>query len=152
MRPADPAEDLELLERARSLVDVDQLLDFGPWWYAPLLATMIGGLTLFGHDIDDLGNVAAGVAAVAAAAVVAIHDYRRRKVRLRRSARGLAFLGLITALCWLLIAAWGTALSSLGYDRFVPGYAFLAWTLTSIALLVIRNGSQMIRRHQPTLR
>ena len=44
----DPAADLALLGRARRSVDVDQALDFGPAWYAPLLALMVAGLSLAG--------------------------------------------------------------------------------------------------------
>lgn len=150
-RPIDPAADLDLLDRARSVVDLDQMLDFGPWWYAPLLATMIGGLTLFGQDVSGVTNVAAGVVALLAAIIVAAHDHRRRPVRLRGSARGVGFLGLIIVLCWVIIAAWGTAISSLGYERFVPGYAALAWILTSMALLGIRLGFRAVRRRRSAL-
>ena len=44
-------------------------------------------------------------------------------------------IGAITLICLALIAAWGTAISSLGDERFVPGYAVLALTtLTPNAL------------------
>ncbi len=149
----DPAADLDLLDRARSVVEVDQVLDFGPWWYAPLLATMIGGLTLFGHDVTGFGTAtAAGVVALLAGGILAVHDYRRRSVRLRRSARGAGFLGLFVLVAWLIIGAWGTAVSSLGYERFVPGYAVLAWMLTTAALLGIRAGLQVIRSRRRALR
>ena len=88
----DPAADLELLDRAKSTVPIDEFLDFGPWWYAPLLATLIGGLSLFGADVDSGWNLAAGVVAVAAGGVVAIHDFKRRAVRSRPSKMGVGLL------------------------------------------------------------
>jgi hypothetical protein len=148
----DPASDLDLLDRAQSTVDVDQVLDFGPWWYAPLLATMIGGLTLFGQATSRWLSIVAGLAAVTAGVVLSVHDYRRRKVRLRRSMRSAVFIGLIVVITWLLIAAWGTAISSLGAERFVPGPAVAAWALTTIALLGVRRGFESIRRRRPPLR
>lgn len=150
--PIDPAADLDLLDRAQSVVDVDQILDFGPWWYAPLLAALIGGLTLFGQDVGGIANVAAGVVGVAAGIIVAIHDHRRRAVRLRGSARSAGLLAVIVVLFLVLIGSWGTAVSSLGYERFVPGYAVLAWLLTSMTLLGVRAGFHALRRRRPVLR
>ena len=141
----DPAADLELLNRARLLVDDDQFLDFGPAWYAPALATVVAGLSLFGRAFDDYWNIAAGLAALGAGAAVSLHDYRRRAVRQRASKRGAVFVGLIVLTCWAIAAAWGTATSTIGYDRFVPGFAVLGWLLTTALLLVIRAGLSNIR-------
>lgn len=151
-QPIDAAADLELLDRAKSVVHVDQFLDFGPWWYAPLLATTVGGVVLFGQAFTNFfWNGVVGVVAVAAGCVVSVHDYRRRTVRSRRSTRGVAFVGLIVLLCWLIIAAWGTAISSLGYERFVPGYAAVGWVLTSLVLLGVRVVLLAIRRQRTPL-
>lgn len=148
----NPAADLDLLERARSTVPIDEFLDFGPWWYAPLLATLIGGLSLFGADVDNGWSIAAGVVAVAAGGVVAVHDHRRRTVRSRPSKRGVGFLALTLLIMWVIIAAWGTAQSSLGIERFVPVYAALAWVLTSLVLLAIQQALLAIRRRRAPLR
>lgn len=149
-RNVDPATDLELLDRAQHLIEVDQILDFGPWWYAPLLATLIGGLSLFGQDTTDATNVAAGVVAIGAAVVMSIHDHRRRGVRHRSSVtgKGIATVGLSVFIGLAFVASWGTAVSTLGYDRFFPGYAALGWVLTTLALLGIRAWAQTIRRRR----
>lgn len=147
----DAASDLQILNRAKSATEVDQFLDFGPWWYAPLLAITVGGLVLFGQAFDNLWNVVVGGAAVAAGCVVSIHDYRRRAVRLRPTTRSAALTGLVIVICWAIIAAWGTAISSLGYERFVPGYAALGWLATSLVFLGIRQGLMAIRRRRVPL-
>lgn len=151
-RSIDPAADLDLLERSRSVIAVDQWLDLGPWWYAPLLATVTAGLTLYYQETNATENRVLGFLALVAGAIIAVHDYRRRSVRLRatprRAAIELATIVLISVPCLLLVAAWGTAVSSLGYERFVPGYAILAWTLTSVGLLGIRAGVHAIRRQR----
>lgn len=149
--PVDAAADLELLDRAKSRVDIDQFLDFGPWWYAPLLATVLGGFSLFGQDFSNLWNILFAVAGLAAGCAVSIHDFRRRAVRLRPTRRSAAFVVFIVVISWMMVAAWGTAISSLGYERFVPGYAALAWGLTSAAFLGIRAALMAIRRQRAPL-
>lgn len=44
--PIDPLAQLSLLDRSRRAVEYEAFLNFGPWWYAPLFATMIGASTL----------------------------------------------------------------------------------------------------------
>ncbi|MEL7158973.1 MAG: hypothetical protein AAFN30_20600 [Actinomycetota bacterium] len=154
--PADPAtrtpsDDLALLERAASVVNTDQYLDFGPWWYAPMLATSIGGLSLFGPAVDGDWKAVTALVAVGAGAVVSVHDYRRRTVRLRPSIRGAVYVTGMVVLIWMLVATWGTALSALGWERFVPGYAIAAWVLTSLLLLGVRATLLRARRRQPPL-
>ena len=127
------------------------MLDFGPWWYAPLLAMMIGGLILFPEAPNDLHVVAWGSIAAIAGGTITIHDHRRRSVRLRPSVRSAALLGLMAVICWALVAAWGTAISSIGYESFVPVYALLGWLLTTAVLLGIRAGLLALRRRRPTL-
>lgn len=152
-RSVDPAADLALLGRAKSVAHLDQFLDFGPWWYAPMLATTIGGLMLFGQAVGNLfWNGAIGLVAVMAGALVTVHDYRRRAVRSGPSTRGAGFLGLIVVLCWLIIAAWGTVISSLGYERFFPGYAVGGWALTTLVFLGVRAILLAIRSRRAPLR
>lgn len=137
------------------MVDLDAALDFGPWWYAPLLATSIGGLTIFGRDVVDVTNIAIGGLALVALAVVAVHDHRRRKVRLPMGqglGRSAVLHGLIVIVVLVLTGAWGTAISSVGYDRFVPFYAALGWALTTAVLLGIRVLFTVLRRRRRVLR
>jgi len=147
-RTVDPAADLELLARARSEADIDQFLDFGPWWYAPLLATMIGGLTLFGRGFDTVGSLLILAVALTAGGIVGAHDRRRRAVRLRPTRRGLGFLLIMIAFLWALMAAWGTAASSIDWDTSVPGYAAIGWALTTLTLLAVRTLLDVVRQRR----
>lgn len=150
-RVADPTSDLALLERAKSSIEEDQILDFGPWWYAPLIATLIAGVTLWGQETDGGWNLVAGVVGLLSGGAVAIHDHRRRMVRPRKTVRGAALLAPVVVLTFATMAAWGTAVSTLGYDRFVPGYAVLGWVLTSLVLLGARTLLLTIRRRRIAL-
>lgn len=133
------------------MADVDVFLDFGPWWYAPGLATMIGGLTIYSQDVSSAANIATAVVAGVISVVLAAHDYRRRSIRVgvgRPSGRSAILVGVILLVCWILLAAWGTAISSLGYERFIPGYAALAWVLTTGFLLGVRALLSVLRRRR----
>ena len=122
-RPTDPAADLELLNQSKAVVELDHFLDFGPWWYAPMWATAVGGGTLAAQGLGNFLNVAGLLAFVVAATVVSVHDYRRRRVWPDSSARSLLLAIPVLLGIWFLVAAWGTAISTLGYEVFVPGYA-----------------------------
>jgi len=147
----DPAADLALLGRARRSVDVDQALDFGPAWYAPLLALMVAGLSLAGPG-EGAVQVGGWVVGVSAAVLVAGHDQRRRRIRGRRSIRSAAFVLGQVICCWAIIAAWGTAISSMGVDDFVPWPALGAWAATTVVFLAIRALLVRVRRRRPALR
>lgn len=142
--PFDPKADLELLERSKSSVAVNDVLDFGPWWYAPLLATCVGGLTLFGAAFGAPANIAFGIAGFGAGGIMAVHDYRRRTVRPKFSRHAFGLLAGIFAIAWVTLGLWGTALSSIGYDDFVPFPAVAAWTLTTVMFLAVRQLCQSI--------
>lgn len=135
----DPQADLELLQRSKSAVAIDDVLNFGPWWYAPLLATCVGGLTLFGQDYDYALNALYAIAGFGSGALMAVHDYRRRTVRPKFSFTSLGLIVGIVAIMWLTVAAWGTAISTIGYDDFVILPAVIAWTITAAAFLAIRQ-------------
>lgn len=148
----DAAADLELLERARSVVHADQILDVGPWWYAPLLSTFIAGVSIFGQDVTGPENLTSGLIAVMAGGFAAAHDHRRRGIRVRRSARGLPWVVASVLLFWFLAGAWGTAISTIGASEFLPGPAILAWTLTTLFLLGIGAALRAARNRRPVLR
>lgn len=137
----DPRSDLDLLQRARSSVDMSHILDFGPWWYAPMLATCIAGLTLFSQTSSFLSAVVIGLLGFGSGAFGAIHDFRRRTVRPKKSIRSTGFMAIIVLTSLFVISLWGTAISSLGYERFFPGYALLGWMLTTAMFLLIRQFS-----------
>lgn len=147
----DAAADLDLLNRSKAVIDLDQFLDFGPWWYAPFLATMIGGLTRFGQAFSGVGNIFALVIAAAAGGAVSLHDYRRRPVRARRTLRSFGYLLAIVVISWIIIGAWGTAASSMGYESFFPGWAAVAWLLTTAVLLATRSLLLVLRKRQAPL-
>lgn len=147
----DPASDLALLKRAKSSVALDQVLDFGPWWYAPLLATLIGGLTIFGNDVSEGTNRIAGVVAVIAGALVAWHDYRRRPVRPKPSRRSAPLVAVVVVGLFVVMSLWGTAVSSTGFDRLFPGYAAVGWLLTTAVLLGVRSVLHVARKKRVIL-
>lgn len=150
-RRVDAAADLKLLSRAKSEVEIDQFLDFGPWWYAPGLATVIAGGTLFAESLNNNWNVVMGLAALGAGTAVIIHDYRRRGVRVQRSSRSFKLSAVVVVLMYLIVGLWGTAISSVGYERFVPGYAVLGWVITSLFFLGIRQVLMEVRRRRAPL-
>lgn len=150
-RQVDAASDLELLNRAKSVAELDQFLDFGPWWYAPLFATMIGGFTMFAQANSFISSAVMGAAALTAAGFSSIHDYRRRTVRTRTSQRSFWYAFLMVVTIFGITAAWGTATSWLGYERFFPGYAALGWVLTSLTFLGIRAALSVFRRQRAPL-
>lgn len=147
----DAAADLDLLSRAKASVHTDLILDFGPWWYAPLLATTVGGLTLFGQAMNTASSLVFGAVALLAGGFMSVHDFRRRPVKSRPSMRGAGFLVAMVIVSWIVVGLWGTAVSSLGYERFMPGYALLGWALTTAFFLVVRSGLYAIRRRRPSL-
>lgn len=150
-RSVDPAADLELLDRARKNAVVDDVLDFGAWWYAPMIATMVGGLTLYGRGGDDRWSLAYGLAAVVATIVTVVHDYRRRKVRSRTTVTSIVYVVAVVLLLLLVTGLWGTAVSSVGYDDFVPGYAIVGWLLTTGFFLAVRAALTSFRRRRGPL-
>ncbi len=134
----DPAADLAMLDRAMSSVDLDQALDFGPWWYAPMISTMVASVTLFSQPGAGDWSFVFAIVAIATGTAVSVHDYRRRKVRLRPGVASFKVLFPMVLGAFVLLAAWGTAVSSIGYDRFVPWYAMAGWALTTGLLLGLR--------------
>ena len=72
-------------------------------------------------------------------------------MRVRPTRRGLALFAVPLASCGVLFAAWGWAISSLGYERFAPGYALVALVLTSGALLGVRAALLAVVRRRPPL-
>ena len=134
----DPAADLAMLDRAKSSVDLNPILDFGPWWYAPLFATMLAGLTLFSQPEAGDWSFAYAFVGIATAIALPVHDFRRRKVRSRRSGHSFMIGFPIAMGAFAVVATWGAAVSAIGYERFVPGYAIIGWLITTGLMLVLR--------------
>ncbi len=147
----DPAADLRLLDRAQAATGLDQALDVGPWWYTPLYAAGIGGITLFAQDMTGVWSVVAGLVGIVALGIVMIHYQRHRTLRARQSARTFLPTLVIVVVVWAVCALWGTAISVIGYDRFVPGYAALAWLITTGVLLAGRAVLLAVRRRRTPL-
>jgi len=146
----DPQADLDLLDRAKASVGINNTLDFGPWWYAPLLATCVAGCSLFGRA-GALTSALWGVLGLTAAVAMAAHDYRRRTVKPKFSLQSAGLLFGIVIISWAVVAAWGTAVSSTGYERFVPGFAILGWLLTTAVFLLIRQASYAVLARRTVL-
>ena len=112
----DPAEGLALLSQSRKNVVVDQQLDFGPWWYVPVLALFYAAV--FAWMVSGTGATVLVCTALAVAGLCGViaHDRRRRGVRpgwpspLGRSGRGTTiFLVMSTVLNGGLIIGSGEA-------------------------------------------
>ena len=144
----DPAADLELLDRAQASVELDQVLDFGPWWYAPVLAAFVAATALFVQDTSSTASRIVWAVAFGAGAYVAWHDYRRRGVRSRPSTRAFAMRAPIALAAFALLMLWELTISTVGYGRFVPGYAVLGWLLTTVLLLGLRSGLHALRNRR----
>lgn len=147
----DPKADLELLNRAKSSVDIDHVLDFGPWWYAPLIASCLAGATLFGQDFTTSTSFVLGGIGVLSGLVVMSHDFGRRTVRPKFSVRSSAMLAAIVLVVFVILGLWGTAVSSIGADRFLPWYAIGGWLLTAALFLAIRTASYWFRNRRTVL-
>ena len=127
---------------------MEQLTDFGPWWYGPLFSTMIAGLTLFQGATGFVQTVLFGLIGFASAAVMAIHDYQRRAVRWPALHRSVgSAVGVVVAVLWILVvmAVGGTVLSTIGYRDFVPVYLAVGWLLTTALYLALRAVFQRVR-------
>ena len=135
----DPTADLELLKRASSSVGINHSLDFGPSWYAVALSTCLAALTVFGQDTRSTTGIVAAVIGFGAGGAMVVHDLRRRRVRPKASGAGAAMTLAILVLCWVVVGLWGTAISSIGLDRFLPGYLVLGWGLTTALFLGVRH-------------
>lgn len=137
----DAEADLALLDRAKRSVAVDQFMDFGPWWYGPLFATMFAGLTLFQAAVGFAQSLMFGAAGLGSATFIAFHDYRRRGVRwpvTHRSIGSLVGVALGVVVTFVVIGLWGTAVSTIGYADFVPWYLMAGWLLTTAFYLGAR--------------
>ena len=104
----DPADGLALLNQSQETVVVLQQLDFGPWWYVPVLS--LAYPAIFGWISGESGvlGVVFAVVAVVGGCLVAIHDRRRRGVRLSwesRVSRSGRAMGIMFATNFVLIAA-----------------------------------------------
>lgn len=144
----DPEADLALLERARASLEVDLALDFGPWWYAPLAAAAVGTATL----ATQAGSRLALVVVVVVCLALAVHDRQRRPVRPRPSARSATLMLPFVLGAFVLIGLWGTAVSAIGYDDFVPGWALVGWLLTTVLLLGVRSVMKALRERRTLIR
>ncbi|MEM9654085.1 MAG: hypothetical protein AAGA65_18470, partial [Actinomycetota bacterium] len=131
----DPQADLDLLERARAAVDLDHALDFGPWWYAPLLATCLGAASLANQDFGNgTGLVFIAVGAMTGVVLMA-HDFGRRKSCPRFSVRAAAITLVAAAVVLGIMALWGAAVSAVGTDGFLPVYAAVGWVFSTAVFL-----------------
>lgn len=141
----DPGADLAIISRAQRELALEDFLNFGPLWYAPALATLIGGLSMFGRDFNDNWSVLYGAAAVLAGLTMAVHDYRRRRVRPKFSLRSAMFVVVVIVICWVVSGLWGTAISTISYEDFVPTYAIVGWLLTTAFFLLVRASLGLAR-------
>ena len=144
----DPHSDMTLLKRAKNSVAIDYFLNPGPWWYAPATATLMGGVTIWGHNVSRPGNLLAAAAGLLAAAAVIVHHFRTRVVKPKPSATG-ALLTLLTVFPTLaILGLWGSAASAAGIENFAPWYAGAMWIATTAFLLAVGAIFRSIRRRR----
>ncbi len=149
--PFDPESHLSILEEAQKVVADEYALDFGPSWYAPVLATMIGGLTLFNNAQSELTNLLYLGAAGLATVVYVVHGSRRTSIRPRTTGRGFAGIVFVCVVLLAVVIAWGTAISTIGYEDFVPVWATVGWLATTALFLGIRLALKAVRNRRPAL-
>ncbi len=149
--PVDAANDLAILEQARSSVALNPVLDFGPLWYAPAFAATAMGISLAGRVDGAVTSAVFLAIGVIAAIAVSFHGIRNLGVLPRTTAKSvLAFVPMLITM-WFVFAAWGTAVSTIGEDDFVPFWAALGWVLTTAFFVVVRQVVTAIRDRQPSL-
>ncbi len=155
----DPLSHLALLKRSKSAPEYEELLNFGPAWYAPLVATAIGASALFAADIgasttqvssdpvvfETSGHPAYLVAIVVSLVFLGAHYYRNRVVRPKATKTSVALMLVAIAVVIAIAAVWHTAVVVIGYDDFVIGGAVLAWALTTGFFLALRAGLDRVR-------
>ncbi len=131
------AENLRILDEAQGIVGRDQAYDLGPAWYAPVLATGLGGVMMFGVGNDRPMNFVLGGIGVICLVIVCAHDHGRRKAcpRFNRHMLVVSLGSMIVAVS--ILGLWGWALSSVGFERFFPTWFALGWLATTGFLLLI---------------
>ena len=76
----DPADGLSLLHQSRDQVIADHQLDYGPWWYPPILAFAFPAFYTWAWVGGPFGR-AIGLIGAVSLLLVLFHDRHRRKVR-----------------------------------------------------------------------
>lgn len=152
----DPLAHLALLKRSRSAAEYEDFLNFGPWWYAPSLATIIGGMTLWLAEPVEIGfglfesptRIVYLLAALMSTLAVCVHWFRNRELKSKPTKNSFVLGCVAVLVTWVIIAAWGTAVSTIGYEDFVVVWAAVAWAITTTFFLVVRSGLDRIRSNR----
>lgn len=138
----DPAEGLALLSQSRKNVVASQQLDFGPWWYVPVLAFVFPAMHTFIWSGGLLGTVL-GLFGIGGLVGVFVHDMQRRRVRAKwvspaKRNRVGNIVGITTNFC--LIFGW-IQLSDLARDRPVDNLviAVVGYIATLVVLVTSRH-------------
>ena len=136
----EAAEALAILDSAETNVRRDQMLDFGPWWYALIYSFVFAA---WATSLSE--NVGYWFAALASlvAVVAAIHDSRRRPIQFE-GVVGLweapfPFFVLIGSFA-ALTAGWVAAVVTLGDAsvNFFPVVTLGGWIVGIVVMLVVR--------------
>ena len=150
----DPAEGLALLHQSQETVLVDQQLDFGPWWYVPVLGFLYPALfTWIWGELGGLGAII-GVTAISVAALTLVHDRRRRGARVswaipsKRNGRGMAIMfamNFVTTFGWLQTSFYADDLPVRRYLLVM----LVGWLVTMAVIAVAR--SALLREREKVL-
>lgn len=149
----DPLSHLALLERSKTAPGSESFFNFGPWWYAPLCANVIAGLSLWGGVVDTtLGQAgvvvvrpAAIVVALVSAAVLAVHGLRNEQVKAKPTLAGFVFTIAAVIVIMAVLGIWGTAISAIGWGQVNAIHVFVGWALTTAFFLALRKGLHHVR-------
>lgn len=136
----DVAEALAALESAQETTKADHILDFGPWWYAPIYAFAFaaGATSLAGHAgtwFGALGNlVVLGVV---------LHDRNRRQIELASpvGASYYRFPVLVSLVALGVVACgWFAAATIIDGESvdFFPTFTVAGWALNTCVFLMVR--------------
>lgn len=151
----DPQASLDLLANSKTVAGDNVYTDLGPTWYAPLLATGIGGFALCVRGTTQVEVLAFGtrplpnwpfwwlalLVGVVSLLFLGLHDYRRRRIRLKRRWSKRNFLWFLPSYlaAYLSLQGWLAAIGRVGIEDFVPLWAAAAWCATTAVWLATRG-------------
>ncbi|MFV0524362.1 MAG: hypothetical protein ACK5RL_07695 [Acidimicrobiales bacterium] len=143
----DPARDLVELERARHASALEPVLDFGPWWYAPVFAALLAGVAAGSYSGVVSDSWVARFFLLAGLLLVSFHQYQARRFVGRWSRLSVVMTLAVAALVVLVVFLWTLVQSLLDLSG-APAYLLLlaGWVVVTLLLLAVRAGLGRLRR------
>lgn len=133
----NPAVALATLHQSKQKAEADFWLDYGPWWYVPVISLLLASYaTVIAHDVIVLQLVNSLVLLA-----LIFHDRRRRRVFIDRgwSKHARSRPGLIVVQVGLVLAwAVGVIWARVNDADFFPVFTIVGFALTLIAQVALR--------------